>query len=107
MTIHPLHDLFTFVDAEMAADGTTLRREVHCSYCAKAWGLHKYSTGEREGKWRAIDFYVLRNHMLGECTHGSDDIHSVALAASKDDANACVANTRAHNRRARPAGRTR
>src|SRR5262249_39198152 len=96
--IHPLHDLFTHVDAAWAADGTTLQRELRCNYCAKTWPLHKYSTGKRAGKWRAVSFDRQRDHMLQECNHGSDDIPSVASAAKKD-VHACVASIRAQNRR--------
>jgi Protein of unknown function (DUF 659) len=98
MTTHPLHALFGLVDTETAADGTALQREMRCCYCAKTWRPHKHSTGERLGKWRAISFGMLREHMLQECNHNSDDILSVARAASKDEANACVARIRAHNR---------
>ena len=33
----------------------------------------------------------LRDHMLHECSHGSNDILSAACAASREDALACVA----------------
>src|SRR5690349_21449587 len=97
-THHPLHDLFTFVNAETAADGTVLGREQRCKYCARAWELRKYMTGQRQDNWRTIDPKVLLEHMLRRCTHGSDDICHVALVAKKD-AHACVATIRACNRR--------
>ena len=42
---------------------------------------------------------LLRDHMLHECGHGSNDILSAACAASREDAFACIAEIRAHNRR--------
>jgi len=70
--------LFSTVDTQRAADGTALQRELRCSYCPKAWKLHQYPAGERQGKWRVVEFKLLCDHMLSEseCNHGSDDIRS-------------------------------
>src|SRR4030095_6818765 len=70
---HPLHALFNSVDAETAADGTTLQHELHCSYYAKKRALHKHSAGKRLGKWGSIDLDILRDHMTRgvECNHST------------------------------------
>jgi len=99
---HPLHDLFTFVDVGLAPDdGTVLQREQRYNHCARAWALHKHTTGQRQGNWRTIDPKGLLEHMLRRCTHGSDDICHVALVA-KEDAHACVATIRARDHRYPP-----
>ena len=81
--LHPLHALFSKTDTETAANGTKLQRELRCNYCPQEWELHRYSTGERQGKWRVVDLEQLRDHMLRKCSHGSNDILSVARAASR------------------------
>ena len=98
MAVHPLHDLFHLVDTEMAADGTVSQRELHCLYCPKAWQIHKHSTGKRQGKWRLVNFDILRNHVQQKCNHGSEDIRSVAATSNKDEAHARVAEIRAQDR---------
>jgi hypothetical protein len=100
-THHPFHDLFTFMNAEVAPDGTVLGHEQRCKYRARAWELRKYTASQRQGNWRTIDPKVLLEHMLRRCTHGSDGICHVAVAA-KEDAHACVATIRARNRRYPP-----
>ena len=100
MADHPLHELFTLVNASViAADGTPLQREKCCHYCANTWSLSKYPTGKRQGRWRVVDLEKLRKHLLQECNHNSDDILSVARAASKDEAHEIVVRIRAQHRR--------
>ena len=98
MAAHPIHALFTPADIETAADGTVLRHELRCNYCRKPWELHRYPTGKRRGKWRPVDPKLLHEHLLRGCNHNSDDIRNVASAATKEEANARVADIRTHNR---------
>jgi hypothetical protein len=100
MPTHPLHELFRTVDTQKDADSTTLQCLLCCNYCQRTWELHQYPSGERQGKWRVVEFSQLRFHMLNECDYcGNDDIHSVASATSKREAFARVEEIRrVHNR---------
>ena len=98
MAPHPLHALFSAVNTQKAVDGTTLQRERRCNYWPKAWKLHQYSTGERQGEWRAINFNVLCDHMQQKRRHGNDNILSVAYTSSKDNARVLVDDIRDHGR---------
>ena len=83
MALYPLHTLFSAADTQKAADGTPLKRELRCNYCPKAWELHQYPAGERQGKWRVVELKLLHDHMLSECDYRSnDDIRSVAQTTS-------------------------
>src|SRR5689334_11613840 len=53
----------TFMNAEIAPDGTVLGHEQRCKYCARAWELRKYTASQRQGNWRTIDPKVLLEHM--------------------------------------------
>src|SRR5215470_7788641 len=91
MAAHPLHELFSIVDTQKAADDTTPQRLLCCNYCPRTWKLHQYPAGERQGKWRVVEFCQLRLHMLNECDCRSNEgIHSVASATSKQNAFARV-----------------